>query len=113
MKLYLRYTVIGMLINLIMVLLLMEQYPDMEEFANMSLFAISLYTVPMVLMEVVYVLVATTSLLALGYGDSGVESASSSSVSGGRNPKEILMGLWLTQLSPVAGRLAGGSRGAA
>ncbi|KAL7469645.1 hypothetical protein ACHAXS_009900 [Conticribra weissflogii] len=94
-------TVIGTSTNLIVVGLLMERYPDREEFANMSLFAISPYGVPVALVGVAYMLLATPGLLARGRGDSGVGGASSA---GGSDAEDLLLGARLTQWSPAAGR---------
>jgi len=93
-------TVIGTSTNLIVVGLLLERYPDKEEFQNMSLFALSPYGVPVALVGVAYVVLMTPSLLARGRGDSGVGSASSS----GAHSEDILLGARLTQWSPAAGR---------
>ncbi len=92
-------TLIGTSTNLIVIGLLMDRYPDKSDLQNMSLFAITQYGVPVAIVGIAYVLLATPLLL-----DRKNHRATDMMNASVNNTDDILLGARLTQWSPAAGR---------
>ena len=91
-------TLIGTSTNFIVIGLLMDRYPDNLDLQNMSLFAITPYGVPVALVGVAYVLLATPLLLDRKNRRGGADTNINNNID------DILLGARLTQWSPAAGR---------
>ena len=91
-------TLIGTSTNFIVLGLLMDRYPANLDLQNMSLFAITPYGVPVALVGVAYVLLATPLLLDRKNRRGGADTNINNNID------DILLGARLTQWSPAAGR---------
>lgn len=89
-------TLIGTSTNLIVVGLLIEKYPNNPEFQNMPLFGVGQYGLPVTMLGIAYVILATPLLLARRGAD--YQSRMS------EETEDVLLPARLTQWSPAAGR---------
>ena len=90
-------TLIGTSTNLVVAGLLQEFYPDNPDFQNMPLFALGQYGVPVTLVGITYVILATPLLLARRGGGTHQSLLA-------EETEDVLLPARLTQWSPAAGR---------
>jgi hypothetical protein len=94
-------TIIGTSTNLIVQGLLIDRYPDDKALSEMSIFAISVYGIPVALVGVAYVILMTPVLLVRNDHHRSLVAG----VGNSATPlDDILLGARLTQWSPAAGR---------
>ena len=90
-------TLIGTSTNLVVAALLQDNYPDEPQFQNMALFEIGQYGVPIALLGIAYVILATPFLLVRG-------NKQHQSYLQKNDAEDLLLGARVTQWSPAAGR---------
>jgi di/tricarboxylate transporter len=88
-------TIIGTSTNLVVVGLLQDNYPTDHRFQNMSLFALGQYGVPVAMVGITYVILASPWLLT----KKGMKSHPAT-----QDTEDVLLPARLTQWSPAAGR---------
>ena len=86
-------TLIGTSTNLVVAALLQDNYPDEPQFQNMALFEIGQYGVPITLLGIAYVILATPFLLVRG-------NKQHQSYLQKNDAEDLLLGARLTQWSP-------------
>lgn len=90
-------TLTGTSTNLVVAGLLQQFYPENPDFQNMSLFALGQYGVPVTLVGITYVILATPLLLARRGGGTHQSLLA-------EETEDVLLPARLTQWSPAAGR---------
>jgi len=98
-------TLIGTSTNLVVAGLLQEEYSDIQ----IGLFDLSVYGVPIAMVGVVYILLASPYLLPGGSGASfkcvgGGEGTGALDITGNENGQDLLLGAKLMPWSPASGR---------
>jgi len=90
-------TLIGTSTNLVVAGLLQDKYPDEPQFQNMPLFEIGQYGVPVALLGIAYVILATPFLLVRGQQQRKYDFQ-------GQGAEDLLLGARVTQWAPAVGR---------